>query len=86
MEATVRKNFVFEKNIAEYLEELARESKKSMTALVQEMIEERYKEIKVKKRMRAFNRTENVTSHFLPTTAHSNSNTTPQRRNFSHFS
>jgi hypothetical protein len=55
MEATVRKNFVFEKNIAQYLEELARESKKSMTALVQEMIEERYKEIKVKKRMRAFN-------------------------------
>ena len=55
MEATVRKNFVFERNIAEYLEELARESKKSMTALVQEMIEERYKEIKVKKRMRAFN-------------------------------
>jgi hypothetical protein len=34
MEATVRKNFVFERNIAEYLEELARESKKSMTALV----------------------------------------------------
>jgi len=27
-----------------------------MTALVQEMIEERYKQIKVKKRMEAFNR------------------------------
>jgi hypothetical protein len=26
-----------------------------------------------------------VTSHFLPTMAHSNSNTTPQRRNFPHF-
>ena len=56
MELTVRKNFVFDKNIAIYLEELAKEAKTSMTALVQEMIEERYKQIKVKKRMEAFNR------------------------------
>ncbi|CAA6808058.1 MAG: Unknown protein [uncultured Sulfurovum sp.] len=55
MELTVRKNFVFDKNIALYLEELAKETKQSMTSLVQEMIEERYKEIKVKKRMEAFN-------------------------------
>ena len=41
MEATVRKNFVFDKNIAMYLEELAKETKQSMTSLVQEMIEER---------------------------------------------
>jgi len=46
MEATVRKNFVFDKNIAMYLEELAKETKQSMTSLVQEMIEERYKFIK----------------------------------------
>ena len=56
MEGTVRKNFVFDKNIAMYLEELAKETKQSMTSLVQEMIEERYKQIKVKKRMKAFNR------------------------------
>ncbi|HHB94739.1 MAG TPA: hypothetical protein ENK88_06310 [Campylobacterales bacterium] len=56
MEATVRKNFVFDKNIASYLEELAKETKQSMTSLVQEMIEERYKQIKVKKRIKAFNR------------------------------
>ena len=55
MEATVRKNFVFDKNIAMYLEELAKETQQSMTSLVQEMIEERYKQIKVKKRMKAFN-------------------------------
>ena len=53
MNLTVRKNFVFDKNIALYLEELAKETKKSMTALVQEMIEERYRQIKVKKRMEA---------------------------------
>ena len=69
MEATVRKNFVFERNIAEYLEELARESKKSMTALVQEMIEERYKEIKVKKRMRAFNRIKGSATGLLTDTS-----------------
>ena len=56
MEATVRKNFVFDQQIATYLEELAKDAKKSMTALVQEMIEERYKQIKVKKRLKAFNR------------------------------
>jgi hypothetical protein len=53
---SVRKNFVFDSNIARYLEELAKDSKKSMTTLVQEMIEERYQELKVKKRMKAFNR------------------------------
>ncbi|CAA6818960.1 MAG: Unknown protein [uncultured Sulfurovum sp.] len=54
MELTVRKNFVFDKNIAMYLEEIAKDTKQSMTSLVQEMIEERYKEIKVKKRIKAF--------------------------------
>ena len=53
MSLTVRKNFVFDENIALYLEELANETKKSMTALVQEMIEERYQKIKVKKRLEA---------------------------------
>ena len=56
MEVTVRKNFVFDQNIAMYLEEIAKDTKQSMTALVQELIEERYKQIKVKKRIEAFNR------------------------------
>ena len=56
MESTVRKNFVFDQNIAKHLEEIAKETKQSMTALVQELIEERYKQIKVKKRLQAFNR------------------------------
>jgi len=56
MEVTVRKNFVFDKQIALYLEEIAKDAKQSMTSLVQEMIEERYKQIKVKKRQQAFNR------------------------------
>ena len=53
MQTTIRKNFVFDVNVAMHLEELAKETKNSMTALVQEMIEERYKKIKAKKRLQA---------------------------------
>jgi predicted DNA-binding ribbon-helix-helix protein len=69
METTVRKNFVFDRNIAQYLEELARDTKKSMTALIQEMIEERYKQIKVKKRMKAFNRIKGSATGLLTDTS-----------------
>lgn len=54
MENSVRKNFVLDAEVASHLEELAKETKHSMTALVQEMIEERYKKIKAKKRVEAF--------------------------------
>ncbi len=47
---------MFDKQISMYLEELAKETKQSMTALMQEMIENRYKQIKAKKRLQAFNR------------------------------
>ncbi len=56
MGTTVRKNFVFDREIALQLEEMAKNSNKSMTALVQEMIKERYKQLKAKKRLEAFNR------------------------------
>lgn len=69
MEPTVRKNFVFDKNIALYLEELAKETQQSMTSLVQEMIEERYKEIKVKKRMEAFKRIKGSATGLLTDTS-----------------
>lgn len=54
MSATVRKNFVFDEEVAMHLEELAKESKQSMTSLVQEMVEERYRSVKVQKRLEAF--------------------------------
>jgi len=53
MPHTIRKNFVFDVNVAMHLEELAKETKSSMTALLQDMIEERYKKIKAKKRIQA---------------------------------
>lgn len=52
METTVRKNFVFNERIAQHLEEIAKETKQSMTALIQEMIEERYNQVRVKKRLK----------------------------------
>ena len=54
MSATVRKNFVFDEEIAMHLEELAKESNQSMTSLVQEMVEERYRSVRVQKRLEAF--------------------------------
>lgn len=65
MLSTVRKNFVFEKDIATHLEEIAKDTKQSMTALVQELIEKRYKEIKVKKRLEAFKRIKGSASGLL---------------------
>lgn len=53
MTVSVRKNFLFDENIAQYLEEIAKDTKKSMTAIMQEMIEERYDSIRVKKRLKA---------------------------------
>jgi len=49
---TIRKNFLFDEEVAKHLEELATQNKRTMTSLVEEMIEERYKSIKVKKRMK----------------------------------
>ena len=69
MEAAVRKNFVFKGSTAKHLEEMAKKSKKSMTALVQEMIEERYREVKVKERIEAFNRIKGSATGLLTDTS-----------------
>lgn len=53
---TVRKNFVFDDAVALHLEELAAKEQKSMTALVQEMIEERYREIEREEKLAAAHR------------------------------
>ena len=54
MESTVRKNFVFTQEIAQHLQQLAEDSDKSMTAIMQDLIENRYRELRVKKRVAAF--------------------------------
>lgn len=64
MSATVRKNFVLDAEVAKHLEELAKEANRSMTSLVEEMVEERYGSIKVKKRMEAFKRSQEIAKAF----------------------
>jgi predicted DNA-binding protein len=50
---TVRKNFVFQKEVAEHLEAIAKKEDKSMTAIVQELIEKKYDEISVEEKLEA---------------------------------
>jgi len=64
MSATVRKNFVLDAEVASHLEELAKKSNQSMTSFVQEMIEEKYKSERVKKRVEAFNRSIQIADTF----------------------
>jgi len=52
--ADVRKNFVFEKEVATHLEEIAKIDGKSMTAVVRDMIEARYEDISKKEKLKAF--------------------------------
>ncbi len=63
--STIRKNFVLEAGVAKHLEEISRVAEQSMTYIVQEMIEERYKKIKVNKRLEALKRMSNSASGLL---------------------
>ena len=50
----VRKNFVFKKEVAEHLEEIAKKEGKSMTAVVQGLIEKEYEALSVQEKLDAF--------------------------------
>jgi predicted DNA-binding protein len=49
----VRKNFVFKKEVAEHLESIAKKDGKSMTMVVQELIENKYNEISKEEKLDA---------------------------------
>jgi len=66
MSENIRKNFVFSAETASHLEELARENGRSQTALVQEMIEERYRSARVRKRVEAFERSLQIAQELKP--------------------
>lgn len=53
MSAVVRKNFVFDARVAQHLEELAASMGKSLTKTVQELVEQRYKEIEKQRKIAA---------------------------------
>ena len=50
---TIRKNFLFDDEVAKHLEEIAKIEGKTQTQIAQEAIEERYKLISIKKRLTA---------------------------------
>jgi hypothetical protein len=50
---TIRKNFLFEQEVAKHLEELAKVEGKTQTQIVQEMTEERYGQIRKQKKLAA---------------------------------
>ena len=49
----VRKNFVFKKEVAEHLEAISKKDGKSMTMIVQELIESKYQEISIEEKLEA---------------------------------
>ena len=53
---TIRKNFLFDQEVAIHLEEIAKVEGKTQTQITQEAIEERYKKIKAKKKLEALER------------------------------
>lgn len=56
---TIRKNFLFEQEVAQHLEELAKAEGKTQTQIVQEMTEERYRQILKKKKLDALAKLKN---------------------------
>ena len=50
---TIRKNFLFDEEIARHLEEIAKLEGKTQTQTIQEFIEQAYKQIAIKKKLAA---------------------------------
>jgi len=53
---TIRKNFHFDDTVAKHLEEIAKTEGKTQTQVTQEAIEEKYKQISIKKKLEALDR------------------------------
>lgn len=49
----VRKNFVFKKEVAQHLEAIAKKENKSMTKVVEELIEKKYSEVSKEEKLKA---------------------------------
>ena len=50
---TIRKNFLFDEEVAKHLEEIAKAKGKTQTQITQEAIEKEYKAIRKKEKLRA---------------------------------
>jgi len=54
VEMTIRKNFIFDEEIAQHLEELANKQNTTQTQVIKDMIEEKYQEISIGEKLEAF--------------------------------
>ena len=52
---TVRKNFIFDDEIAKHLEELAKRENTTQTNIIKNMIEVKYQELQYQERLKAYN-------------------------------
>ena len=59
---TIRKNFIFDESIAKHLEELAKLENKTQTQTIQELIEQKYKELEKKRKLEILNEVQNAFS------------------------
>ncbi|MEY3090517.1 MAG: hypothetical protein RL113_833 [Pseudomonadota bacterium] len=53
---TVRKNFLFDEEIARHLEEIAKKENRTQTDVIKNMIEEKYQEYSVQEKLEAIER------------------------------
>lgn len=49
----IRKNFVFKKEVAQHLEEIAKREGKSMTKVMEELVEKKYNEVSKEEKLKA---------------------------------
>jgi methionine salvage enolase-phosphatase E1 len=49
----IRKNFVFKKEIAQHLEAIAKKENKSMTKVIEELVEKKHKEVSKEEKLKA---------------------------------
>ena len=53
---TVRKNFLFDEDVAEHLKDIAKKANVTQTQVVKDLIEERYEEYSVEEKLEALER------------------------------
>jgi len=65
MEATVKKDFIFNEETVEHLKALSEDSNESMNVIVQELIDKKYRELRVKTRLEAFEKIDGCATGLL---------------------
>lgn len=60
----VRKNFVFKKEVSDHLAEIAKREGKSMTKIIEELVEKKYMEVSKEEKLKALNDFFELTKEF----------------------